>query len=59
MLSFTISWHTFFLQKIGLTNSDYMIGSQIRENTWFFKPITIEESAIFMMKIGVITQSII
>ena len=48
-----------FCTKIRVTNSDYMIGSQIGENTWFFKPITFEESAIFMIKIGVITQSII
>ena len=59
MLPFTISWHTCFVQKIGHTNSDYMIGGQIRENTLSFKPITFEERAIFMIKIGVITQSII
>ena len=59
-LPFTISWHTCFAQENGLTaNSDYRIGSQIMENTWSFKTITFEESAIFMIKIGVITQSVI
>ena len=29
-----------------------MIGSQLVENTWCFKPITFEESVTFMIKLG-------
>ena len=60
MHPFTISWHTCFAQENGLTaNSDYRIGSQIMENTWSFKTITFEESAIFIIKIDVIKQGVI
>ena len=42
-----------------MTSPDYIIGSQLVENTWSFKPITLEETEIFMIKIGIITQRLI